>query len=211
MEIAQNKVPTLDLNNPQAPWGRLELLCQTSSAWTDHIVNNLNAFLIDHAACERKASSLAMSFVVKYRDKPKIVRAMTELAIEELEHFNQVLSYLEKNNLCLGGDEPDQYVGELLKICRSSPQERLLDRLLVSGVVEARGCERFGLIGEALGDTELGHFYSKLSRAESKHQLLFVQLACEYFEKSTVSKRLFEILQFESQIVAKLPIKAQLY
>ncbi len=192
----------------------LALTTPTPSEWVAYIGKNFNSFLLDHAACEKKASSSAMTFVAKYRDRAKIVSELTDLAIEELEHFRDVLKIIEKRGLTLAGDESDFYVGELIRFCRNHPEQRLLDRLLVSAVVEARGCERFGLIGELLeknGESDVGAFYTHLSRVEAKHQVLFLRLALEYFEKIEVSKRLQEIIEFESRLMLSLPIQARLY
>jgi tRNA-(ms[2]io[6]A)-hydroxylase len=210
-QLAQGSPPTLHISD-DTKWGRLELLWKTPIEWAQNAIKDIDSFLIDHAACERKASSLAMSFVVKYRDKPRLVRAMTELALEELEHFKLVLEVLESRGLFLGGDTPDSYVGQLLSFCRNDNNSRLLDRLLISGIIEARGCERFSLISRALGaETLLGKFYEKLSRAEAKHQLLFVQLACEYFSTAMVSERLLELSLKEAEIARNLEWKSQLH
>ncbi len=207
-------VPTLKVISPELQsiqLGRIELHAQTPQMWVEKVISDMDSFLIDHAACEKKASSSALTFVAKYRDRKKLVSQLVDLALEELEHFREVLKVLEKRNIPLGGDESDFYVGELIRFCRHSPQERFLDRLLVSAVIETRGCERFGLLGEALGDSELGNFYTHLSRVEAKHQLLFVQLALEYFEMPQVMGRLQEILKEESRLMLSLPIKARLY
>ena len=121
----------------------------TSSEWVDVVLSDLNAFLLDHANCERKASALAMSLVVKYPDRRRIVSGLIDLAQEELQHFRQMYDVLEKRGLTLVRDEPDPYVNELLAVGRHGRDERFIDRMLVSSVVECRGAERFGLLAAA--------------------------------------------------------------
>lgn len=207
-------IPILDLQNLnklESSWGRLPLLRVTPDNWAPTAVANFSTFLMDHAACERKASAMAMSFVVKYRDKPDLVEAMVDLAREELEHFDRVCVLLHRRGLQQGPDEKDSYVNELLKHVRSEPQFRLMDKLLLSGIIEARGCERFYLISEALEDVSLKDFYFKLSRAEAKHQILFVQLADKYFPALEVRKRLTELLEIEANIMEALPLTGRLH
>ena len=124
---------------------------------------------MDHAACERKASALAMSFVVRYADRPALVEPMICLAKEELAHFHEVYRILHKRGISLGADEKDPYVKTLMKSIRNGRDEHFLDRLLVSGVIEARGCERFYLMGEALEEPEMAQFYKRLAREEAGH------------------------------------------
>ena len=121
-------------------------------------MSDFGAFLVDHAACERKAAATAMAFVVRYPDRAKLIEPMIELAREELEHFQLVFRVIHERGLTLGADEKDPYVNALLALVRAGRDERLLDRLLVAGVVEARGCERFGMVGRALPAGELKTF-----------------------------------------------------
>jgi tRNA-(ms[2]io[6]A)-hydroxylase len=191
---------------------RLPLKEPSPRAWLDTVLANIDAFLIDHAACERKVSAMCLSFAVKYRDKPDLVERMGEMAVEELHHFNLVTALIHRRGLQLGSDEKDSYIKQLLQCCRTDVDGRLLDRLLVSGIVEARGCERFGLLAQALGvGTELGDFYDRLTRAEAKHQLFFVQLACKYFDRDSVKVRLGELLDCESKIMSELSLRPGLY
>jgi tRNA-(ms[2]io[6]A)-hydroxylase len=191
---------------------RLPLVQPSSRAWLDTVISDIDAFLIDHAACERKVSALCMSFAVKYRDKPELVERMGEMAVEELHHFNLVTALLHRRGLQQGSDEKDEYIKQLLQLCRTDVEGRLMDRLIVSGIVEARGCERFAMVAQAFGEgTELGDFYDRLSRAEAKHQLFFIQMALRYFDRESVSLRLSELLQLESQILSQLRLRPGLY
>ena len=124
----------------------LNLRCPSPPEWMHTVMANFDAFLIDHAACERKASATALSFVVRYPDRPKLVEAMIDLAKEELNHFEQVTQLIHQRGLLLGSDVKDPYVNALLRQTRGASEDRLMDRLLIFGIIEGRGCERFQLV-----------------------------------------------------------------
>lgn len=174
-------------------------------------MEDFDAFLVDHAACERKASATGMSFVVRYPDRPAILEPMIEFAREELEHFHRVYRVIEARGLRLGPDVPDPYVGALRGWVRPGRDERLLDRLLVAAVVEARGCERFGLVAKALPPGELAELYVDITRSEARHHGLFVRLAREYFTAELVDARLSVLLDAEAEIVVALPVRPALH
>ena len=184
---------------------------QSTQDWLDCVLSDFNTFLIDHAACERKASATCLSFVVKYPDKLELVDTMIRLAREELEHFHEVFHLLEQRNLKLGPDEKDPYVNQLIELSRTGVEERLMDRLLLSGIIDARGCERFFMIGQALKDPKLAQFYIDLSKSEERHHIFFVELARKHFPNRNVDARLEELLVAEAQIVAKLPLRPYLH
>ncbi|MEM9071835.1 MAG: tRNA-(ms[2]io[6]A)-hydroxylase [Myxococcota bacterium] len=189
----------------------LRLRVNTPPAFSEVVLADLDAFLIDHAACERKASALALSLVVRYRDRRELVREMIALAQEELDHFAQVMALLDARGLVATPDERDPYVGALRALVRTTTDENLLDRLLVAGIVEARGCERFRLVAEALEEGELKTFYARIAGSEARHHALFVRLARTYFEVPLVQSRLDELLEAEAAIVTKLPLRARLH
>lgn len=199
----------------QAPRPRrgaiLELRVPTPSAWLDVVLGDFGAFLVDHAACERKASATGMAFVVRYPDRVALLDPLIAFAREELEHFHQVYRLLDARGLTLGPDAPDPYVGGLLADVRTGRDERLLDRLLVAGVVEARGCERFGLVAKALPAGELADFYADITRSEARHHGLFLRLARAYFDEAVISSRLDALLDKEARIIAELPLRAALH
>ena len=116
---------------------KLPLRQESPKGWLEASLSDFDAFLIDHAACERKASALAMSFVVKYADRPALVEPMICLAKEELAHFHEVYRLIHKRGKSLGADEKDPYVQKLMKSIRNGREDHFLDRLLVSGVIEA--------------------------------------------------------------------------
>lgn len=190
----------------------LDLKFDTPKEWVEAVMNDFNSFLQDHADCERKASSMAMSFVAKCPDKTRIIPELIETALEELEHFQQVYSIMEKRGIQLKSEMPeDLYIKQLLALCRSKPAERLLDRMLLASVIECRGTERFRLVAEALEDDELKKFYKMLWASEAKHGNIFVKMSLEYYDKDEVYKRLEELIVEEARICKALPIKAALH
>lgn len=189
----------------------MRLRTPTRPEFTERVLADLNAFLVDHAANERKASALAMSLVMHYPDRRELVRAMIDVAQEELEHFAQVAAILDARGVIMGPDQKDPYVGELLKLRRKGREHYFLDRLLLAGIIEARGCERFAMIGEALEDEALAAFYRELARAEARHHALFIRLARVYFDPADVRARLDELLDAEAAIVDRLPLRARLH
>ena len=172
---------------------------------------DFDAFLVDHAACERKASATGMAFVVRYPDRTLLLDEMIAFAREELEHFHRVYRLLAARGLTLGPDAPDRYVGQLLTHVRTGRDERLLDRLVVAGIVEARGCERFGLVADALPPGELKDFYRDITRSEARHHGLFLRLARGYFAEDRVQARLADLLDVEARVIGDMPIGPALH
>jgi tRNA-(ms[2]io[6]A)-hydroxylase len=190
----------------------LRLRNTTSDAWVDAVVGDLDGFLKDHAANERKVSGSAMTLAVHYPERRPLVDAMVDLAREELEHFRRVYTLLVERGQTLGQDAPDPYMRAVRRLLRRRDiEEYLVDRLIVFGVVEARACERFTLLGTALPDVGLRQFYRGLARAEARHHGLFLRLAHRYACCRDVSSRLAEVLDAEAEIVAALPVRAALH
>ncbi len=183
----------------------------SSSDWIQAVMTNFDQFLIDHAAAEKKASGMAMSMLSHYPDRPQLVEAMIELAMEELAHFREVVKIMTKRGLTLAPDTKDVYVNKLRKCMRQGSEVYMLDRLIIGGVIEARGHERFSLISQALEEGELKSFYAAIAESESRHHELFIDLAKQYFDKEIVSSRLSQILDIEAEICASLPIQAALH
>jgi tRNA 2-(methylsulfanyl)-N6-isopentenyladenosine37 hydroxylase len=195
-------------------WYRLPVLslhAPTPAAWTEHVLAHFDDFLVDHAACERKASATGLSFVVRYPDRKAIIEPLIAFAQEELEHFHQVYALLEARGLQLGPDSKDNYVRRLRKLARNESDKHLLDRLLIAAIVEARGCERFQLVAEALPVGKLKDFYWEITRSESRHHGLFVRLATHYFDSEEIRVRLDELLESESKIMLSLPLRAAVH
>ncbi len=188
-----------------------QLKIQTPPQWAETALKDFDAFLLDHASCERKASAVGMSFVVRYPDRPEIIEPMISFAREELEHFHQVYRLISQKNLILPPDKEDIYVGQIMKQVRFGRDERFLDRLLVSSVIEARGCERLHLVADKLPEGDLKNFYRRLARAEEAHKGLFVKLSSLYFSKELIEKRLNEWLEIEAQAIISVPYRSALH
>lgn len=190
----------------------LDVGCQSSPDWIACVLNNFDAFLQDHADCERKASATAMSFVAKYPDRLEIIPELIETAVEELEHFQMVYKVMESRGVSLVHSIPeDVYMKRLIKKCHSGIEERFLDRLMIASVVETRGAERFRLVAEGLKDPELVKFYKMLWTSEAKHGNIYVKMALNYFDEKKVYDRLQWWVEQEAQILSELPIRPALH
>jgi tRNA-(ms[2]io[6]A)-hydroxylase len=172
------------------------------------ILADFDAFLLDHASCERKASATALALLSHYPDRSELVKSMIELAREELEHFHQVLDLITGRDLILAPDRKDPYVRGLRAHMRGGRDEYFMDQLLVGGIVEARGCERFTLLSRALEAGELKDFYLRFAAAEARHRGVFFRLAELYFDAQEVATRADFLLRAEAELIAKLPIRA---
>ena len=185
----------------------LRLRNQTDRAWVDVVLGNFDAFLVDHAACERKASATALKLVAHYSNRRTLVRELIPFAQEELDHYARVMRIVLDRGLETRPDEKDPYVGALMKLIARGADAYFLDRLLILGIVEARGCERFGMIAQALPSGSMKSFYLEITRSEARHHALFLRLAREYFTSRRVQTRLDELLDAEARIVSALPLR----
>jgi tRNA 2-(methylsulfanyl)-N6-isopentenyladenosine37 hydroxylase len=185
-----------------------DLRSATPGAWLDLVLEHFDEFLLDHTLCERKASAMGMSLVAKYPDRTLILDDLIAFAREELEHFHVMYRLTAERGLVLPNDSKDAYVNELIGLTRGQKDEALfLDRLLVPGIVEARGCERLRLVTDALPRGPLKEVYLEVTRAEARHHALFLRLARRYFDERTVDRRVDELLDGEAEIVARMPFR----
>ena len=191
------------MNNP--------LLYQTDPAWIEAVLADFDSFLLDHAAAEKKASGMAISMLSHYPDRVELVAAMAELAVEELSHYREVVKWIHQRGLLTAADAKDPYVNEFRRVIRQGAEEYLLDRLLLAGIIEARGAERFGLVANALEEPELKKFYQSIARSEQRHHELFVDLAGLYIAPDKITARWQQLLEIEADIVRQLPIRAALH
>ena len=189
----------------------MRLLVPSPPAWLDAVLGDFDAFLVDHAACERKASATALSFVAHYPDRTELVRACAELAVEELGHFRQVVERVLLRGLTLRPDRRDAYVRRLAGEFRGGSEPYFLDRLLAGAIVEARGCERLSLVASAHPEADIRDFYRELARSEARHQDVYADLARLYFGESRAGERLSQLLEAEARIVADLPALPALF
>jgi len=154
---------------------------------------------------------MALSMVSHYPDRTRLVAAMTDLAVEEMVHFREVVKLVQSRGLVLGADEKDPYVNAIRALIRQGSDVYLLDRLLTAGVIEARGAERFGLVAEALPEGDLKNFYRSITRSECRHFELFLDLAREYFHADVIESRWQALLDSEGEIIRDLPLRAALH
>ena len=155
------------------------LYCSTPQAWIDAVAADLPTLLIDHANCEKKAASTALNLIFRYVDKPELSMKLSKLAREELRHFEQVLTLLQKRNIDFEHVSASRYAAELRKGVRTSEPYRLVDMMIVSAIVEARSCERFEAVIPVL-DEELAQFYTSLLKSEARHFQVYLNFAKKY-------------------------------
>lgn len=176
----------------------------TSDAWIAQAIANLDIILLDHSHCERKAAGVALNFMFRYPSNTKMVRELTAIAREELEHFELVNQWLEKRNIPLAPLPPPPYGAGLKAVVRPQEPERFLDSLLVTGLIEARSHERLGLLAIHCPDVELAKFYKSLMASEARHFGTYWVLADTYFDREIVKTRLDELSIIESDLLANL-------
>jgi len=173
-------------------------------------MSDLDSLLDDHAHCEKKAAASALSLIVAYPAHDELVRRLSALAVEELQHFRMVHERLLARGRSLGGDNGDPYAKKLLSLARPN-RGRLTDRLLLLGLIEARSRERLELLAENLRDPDLARFYQQLSEAEERHADMFRELAAVYDELGAVEERLLVLARAETEIAANLPLLPRIH
>lgn len=183
----------------------LGLNLPTDPRWAKLASENLSEILTDHAWCEQKAASHAISTIVRFPEFPDLVETLTEIALEEMEHFQQVNQKITERGFKLGFDKPDNYVRDLAKFIKKggSRTHQLAEALLFAAMIEARSCERFKMLADELDDEDLCAFYRELMISEANHYTAFLNLARKYCKDVDVEKRWKEFLEYESSLMAK--------
>lgn len=191
----------------------LHLKLATDPRWVNIAEQNVSEILTDHAYCEQKAASTAISLIVQYPEYPELVTKMAELAREEMDHFIQVHHFIQQRGFELGRERKDEYVNDLVKFVRKGEGRAtaLLDKLLFAAMVEARSCERFKLLSENVKDTELATFYRNLMESEAGHYTLFITLARELCGRETADTRWAEMIAYEASILLKYSKKETIH
>jgi tRNA 2-(methylsulfanyl)-N6-isopentenyladenosine37 hydroxylase len=180
----------------------LNLHTPTPDRWLAQIEPHLDLLLIDHAHCEKKAAGVAMNLLFSYVDNTDLRRAMTQIVQEELDHFHQVRAILDRRGIRFYKLPPSNYGAKLHQLVNKHEPRRAVDRLLVAGLIEARSCERFGLLRDRLRDRELAEFYGSLFESEARHHSTYVRLAKDFMSEEAVRDRLAELSQAEGEIIA---------
>ncbi|MFM7015971.1 MAG: tRNA-(ms[2]io[6]A)-hydroxylase [Bacteroidota bacterium] len=185
----------------------------TDPRWVNIVEKNIEEILTDHAYCEQKAASNAITIVVKFPEKTELVNAMLELAQEELDHFKQVHYKLTERGYVLGKERKDEYVNLLYEFQRKggSREVHLIDRLLFGAMIEARSCERFKVLSENIQDEDLKQFYKKLMISEANHYTQFIHFARKYAEQENVDERWQEWLDYEGEIIKGFGLKETIH
>jgi tRNA-(ms[2]io[6]A)-hydroxylase len=179
----------LNLKSSTAPW------------WLDTVEDNLEEVLLDHAHCEKKAAGTAMNLIFAYVDKVDLVRELTTIVDEELDHFRQVLDLLETRGMRFRRLTPSSYGRQLNDLVRKIEPGRAVDRFLVAGLIEARSCERFALLKDRLRDAQLAAFYASLFESEARHHATYIRLATLFATPDAIQARLDELAAAEAEII----------
>jgi tRNA-(ms[2]io[6]A)-hydroxylase len=180
----------------------LKLASETPPEWTTRVLAQLDEILLDHAHCEKKAAGVALTLLFQYPERASFQAPLAALAREELSHFEAVLGVLAERGIPFRRQRPSAYAGRLRTAVSAREPERLLDTLLCCALIEARSCERLGLLAEALPDPGLARFYATLRAAEARHHGVYVELAGEVATRDVVAARLAELALHEAEVLA---------
>lgn len=191
----------------------LNLKLPTDPRWVNIVESNIEEVLTDHAYCEQKAASNAISIIVKHPEHTELVQELLIIAQEELDHFKQVHDKIIARGWTLGPERKDKYVNHLYAFMEKggSKTQRLVERLLFAALIEARSCERFKVLSENINDTELKEFYKELMISEAGHYTIFLNFAKKLGEGIDVDKRWKEFLEFEGELIQKFGNKETIH
>lgn len=183
----------------------LHLKLETDPRWVTIVESNLEEILTDHAWCEQKAATNAITIITLNSEYEELVTELLKLAQEELEHFQMVHDIIKERGYTLGRERKDHYVNQLFKFTKAGGNktrtEAMVDRLLFSAMIEARSCERFKLLSERISDEKLSTFYRELMISEAGHYTTFLGFARKYGKDLDVEKRWQELVAFEGEII----------
>jgi tRNA-(ms[2]io[6]A)-hydroxylase len=189
----------------------LRLASATDPAWAVYAAEHLDEILLDHAHCEKKAAGAALTLLFQYPDEPALQAPLAALAREELAHFEAVLAHLAARGVGFARQRASPYAGRLRSANRAEEPARLVDTLLCAALIEARSCERLGLLSQALPDPGLVRFYAALHEAEARHHAVYVDLACTVSGREDVAPRLAALAAHEARVLAALPVAPRLH
>lgn len=187
------------------------LFSKSDPRWIEVATSDIDALLVDHANCERKAAGSALSLIAAYPEQSALVRRLSALAIEELRHFRQVCEFVAARGLVLKPDFGDPYAKALQALARTPRHQRLVDRLLLASLIEERSHERLALLADSLEDPGLAALYRRLARAEETHAHLFVDLAAETQIESDLEARHVALAEQEAEILRRLPVEPRIH
>ncbi|MDC1464442.1 tRNA-(ms[2]io[6]A)-hydroxylase [Polaribacter sp.] len=181
----------------------LGLQFDTETSWADIAKVNLEQILTDHAFLEQKAASNAVSIIINYSEETELVKEMSNIAIEEMQHFKMVHLLMVKRGMVLGREQKNDYAIRLQKFFNKTKDRTnaLVQRLLVAALIEARSCERFKVFSENMEDEELSKFYKNLMISEANHYTIFLKFARAYQDKAIVDEKWNALLAFEAEMM----------
>jgi len=187
----------------------LGLKSNTQQNWVTLVENNLATFLSDHAFAEQKAAAGAVSIIIIFPEETELVKVLTQISLEEMEHFKLVHQLIIKKGFILGRDKKSNYAIHLQQFFPKggSRSEQLVHRLLVSALIEARSCERFKVLSQHLKDKELTSFYHSLLVSEAGHHTTFLNFARKYMDKQLVDEKWNDLLDYEAQYMINQGVK----
>ncbi|KAB2814908.1 tRNA-(ms[2]io[6]A)-hydroxylase [Phaeocystidibacter luteus] len=191
----------------------LGLKLPTDPRWANIAEKNVEEILTDHAYCEQKAASTAISLIIGYPDYPELVSAMAALAREEMSHFEMVHKKIVERGLDLGRERKDEYVHQIMEFFPKTGdrRQRLVNRLLIAALIEARSCERFKVLSENIEDTDLAEFYRKLMISEANHYTMFLKFARDIGGRESVDPKWNSLLEYEAEVMSKLGKKETIH
>lgn len=196
----------LKASHNQKPFNMLGLKLPTDPRWVNIVEKNIEEILTDHAFCEQKAASTAISLIVSFPEYTDLVQEMTALVKEEISHFKMVHDKIIARGYTLGRDRRDDYVNQLVNFFPKGGNRttQLVHRLLYAALIEARSCERFRLLSEELEDKELAEFYKNLMASEANHYTMFLGFARQYGNRKEVDAKWQQLLEYEAKIMRDL-------
>lgn len=191
----------------------LGLQFETTTSWAEIAKDNLSQILTDHAFLEQKAASNAVSIIINYSEETELVKEMSNIAIEEMQHFKMVHLLMVKRGFFLGREQKNDYAVQLQKNFPKTKDrtDALIQRLLVAALIEARSCERFKVFSENMEDEELKKFYKNLMISEANHYTTFLQFAREYQDREIVDAKWKALLQFEAEMMKERGTLAKIH
>ncbi|APG64625.1 tRNA 2-methylthio-N6-isopentenyl adenosine(37) hydroxylase MiaE [Tenacibaculum todarodis] len=191
----------------------LGLQFETETSWADIAKDNLQQILTDHAFLEQKAASNAVSIIINYSEETELVKEMSNIAIEEMEHFRMVHLLMVKRGMVLGREQKNDYAIRLQKFFKKTGDrtDALIQRLLIAALIEARSCERFKVFSENMEDEELSKFYKDLMISEANHYTTFLAFARQYQDRAIVDKKWNALVAFEAEMMKNRGSEAKIH
>lgn len=189
----------------------LKLASDTDLGWTERVIEHIDELLIDHAHCEKKAAGMAVQLLFRYTQYTFLLEPLSRLAREELSHFEQVLGHLSARGIAFRALKPSPYAGKLRSEVRTFEPAHLMDTLLCCALIEARSCERFKILADAVADESLAAFYRGLLASEARHHQIYLDLAARLAPEGEADARLYELAEHEASVLRDIPRSTRMH